>query len=576
MKESINRYRNPRPFFRVLFALLIVSTMGLVTLPAHAGDDEAAAQQAFDNWKAAQAKVKKKQKEVQDTKAELATYLSQIKDDKKITASEQEGLDALNAKLAEEEAELKALKAEMMDAFNALTEALAKLPEDSELRKQLLKERGDLMADKETSLLPQTEQMVQTKTAGGLQVTTFTRPQGRITVNLPADIRAGDTISGTVITEPKGDTTKEKAENKGVLEGTVIDLGGTKIQPGRPTFSWTPPAAQSGLAPRYLLRIVEVGQGTPEATKPQSVVNVRPPSPPDATGASSFNIPPLGQTGRPFVITGPFDGDSSNTKIDYGPALRTPVGAGSGLVVIAESPRQVVVTAPSDSTGPAQIKVNENGAQTISNFRNVGVSLSAPKTNLRKGESTTLKVEVSGLQGITEPVPLHLTKGGVVNMQGGDAQTMSIKPAEVSSSGMFITTRTITGVQAGGWNATATVVVYDICIQDDTNPNQVLLFMSATGDFKFCPGGVSGGTATAPLSSTDFTGGISVQAGDGLDVVTRNGAITAGDFKFAGGQMSLQIDDVKHNGNATVQTTNPKQSFIITDRDMRNNTCTCK
>jgi hypothetical protein len=214
-----------------------------------------------------------------------------------------------------------------------------------------------------------------------------------------------------------------------------------------------------------------------------------------------------------------------------------------------------------------------------------------------KGESTTLKIEVSGLQGITEPVPLHLVKGGVVTMQGGDVQSMTIKPAEVQSNGTFTTTRTITGVQAGVWNASATVVVFNTCLEDDGDPLRVLLFSVTTGDYIFCPGRGSGAGANPNALSTlnfggsDFTGGVRVAAGDvndsggrGADLVSigpgasmyKNGAVTVADFNYKPANIHVQIDGYTNSGNAIVRTTKPKQTFTITDRDTRNNTCGCK
>src|SRR5712691_960765 len=62
------------------------------------------------------------------------------------------------------------------------------------------------------------------KTADGLTVVTFTVDRGKIIVYLPDDMRAGDTISGTVLAEPKGSTPDEKAKNQTELQGYVVDL----------------------------------------------------------------------------------------------------------------------------------------------------------------------------------------------------------------------------------------------------------------------------------------------------------------------------------------------------------------
>lgn len=426
-----------------------------------------------------------------------------------------------------------------------------------------------------------------TKNNGGLKTVKFETEHGSIIVNLPDDIRAGDTISGTVIVEPKGSTEQERAKNRSELTGYVVEVKQPTSNSGTPgsvkalvisstegTFGWpakwdigefkgTQKPAQFGINLKDRNGSV-IGTTTVPFAPPQGRITI---ATQDNIGFPSMHIV-LGQQGRPIQIPGSFDGSFENTKVTVG---------GKEVPMLAESPRKAIFKSPSDITGPTEIVVKEGNVEAKGPYRNVGVNLSAPKTTLLKGESTELRVEVQGLEGIKEPVPVHLTKGGVVTMQGGDAQTTSIKPAEVSGKGTFTTTRTITGVQAGAWNATATVVVYDICIQDDNDPTRVLLFMTDTGDFNFCPGhGSGGGVAPTPLSSTDFTGGISIQAGDGLDVVTRNGAITAADFRFTGGHMKMLVDPYTHSGTATVQTTSPKRTFTITDRDTRNNTCACK
>src|SRR5258706_16015029 len=58
----------------------------------------------------------------------------------------------------------------------------------------------------QSNLGPQTQKSVQTSTAGGLKVTIFNTANGRVIVNLPDDMMAGDTISGTVVAEPKGNS----------------------------------------------------------------------------------------------------------------------------------------------------------------------------------------------------------------------------------------------------------------------------------------------------------------------------------------------------------------------------------
>ncbi len=432
----------------------------------------------------------------------------------------------------------------------------------------------------------------------GLRVVTFDNAQGRVIVNLPDDMRAGDTISGTVMAEPNGQTPEERATNMTVLTGCVVEIEPPKKPDGTSNPKVTaqvtaaPSAITFTLPPRSTptppLTNVSTGSSgglgitltntsgsfsIPRTTTTVPIEMVSLSLQSAAPLQPHFQLPTMGQQGRPIVITGPFDGNSSNTT------LRTTVqdfekkteNVSGGFGLLAESPRKAVFQSPTDVTGSIPITLNEGTAQTKGTFRNVGVNLTAPKTSLRKGESTELRVEVNGLQGITQPVLLHLVKGGVVTMQGGDVQSMTIKPSEVQSNGTFTTTRTITGVQTGVWNATATVVVFDVCLQDDKTGDQ-LQFNSTTGDYHFCnlfPTTVAGDAGRINISwygtNTPETGSV----GWGGCTITLQHNSTDGWVK-------AQMDRCSQTGSATVQPASTKTKFTITDRDTRDNTCACK
>ncbi len=155
---------------------------------------------------------------------------------------------------------------------------------------------------------------------------------------------------------------------------------------------------------------------------------------------ANFVIPPLGQSGQPLLINGPFDGDASNTKVNIG---------GAGTNVIAESPRGVVIN----------INVNDNGNTATGSFRALKIDLNAPKTSLLKGESTELHVEVQGLQGITQPVPVQLQNQTPqnINLAGGNTQNIVINPSQVKTDGTFNWSTNITGTGSGGFNITGTI-----------------------------------------------------------------------------------------------------------------------
>ncbi len=169
-----------------------------------------------------------------------------------------------------------------------------------------------------------------------------------------------------------------------------------------------------------------------------------------ATAAVNFELPQIAQITRLARIIGPFDGDATNTRCSVG---------GQTAAIIAESPRQAFIRTPSGLIGMTGVTLNERGQQTSAPIRIVGVNLSAPKTTLLKGEKTTVSVTVSGLEGITNAVPLEIVTTGTVNMQGGNIQNIRIEPAQVSTTGTFTKSMGLTGTSAGGFNVTGTVLV---------------------------------------------------------------------------------------------------------------------
>src|SRR5258708_4303432 len=294
------------------------------------------------------------------------------------------------------------------------------------------------------------------KTVGGLTIVTFPLNPGTITVNLPDDIRAGDTISGVVMPEPKGGTEDERNKNRDVLNGFVIEIGGANfpvskakvgpiVIPGG-TVLGRPPGSTGNmppLPPSFFDVFVEVQLGkkpigqakvpllpsgavitpdpkiTPPGMTPSGPVITPDPkitTPPGMTPSGAvitpdpkitptFTIPGLGQTGRPIVITGPFDGNSSNTQLNW-TRPRSAVqdfeknteNVSGGFGLLAESPRKAVFSAPTNVTRPVEISLKEGNQETKGTYRNVDVKLTARKTSLMKGESTELHPEIQGLQ----------------------------------------------------------------------------------------------------------------------------------------------------------------------------------
>ena len=230
--------------------------------------------------------------------------------------------------------------------------------------------------------------------------------------------------------------------------------------------------------------------------------------------------------------------------------------------------------------------IKEGDVKTLAPYRNVGVRLSAPKTNLLKGERTTLTVEVSGLEGIKEDVPLQLDSKGVITMDGGNFQNLRIKPPEITPAGIYTTDRMITGVQAGGFTVTATVIVrpFDVCLQDDSTPQRALLWNTFTGDYIF----TNIGPYTTPPLPTINTGNIppkppagTVQPGGttqtginltGIGKPVMKGCIITLSHNAPDRRVFARLDACTKTGDASVQTKSPEANFSITDKNTADNT----
>ncbi len=114
-----------------------------------------------------------------------------------------------------------------------------------------------------------------------------------------------------------------------------------------------------------------------------------------------------------------------------------------------------------------------------------------------------------------------------------------------------------TAVSCPGGGSGISVVVFDICLQDDSNAGRVLLFNSQTGDYVFCCGGVQ------------FSG---------KGVITRKGnTISLSHFSSNPSRRvtaTVTIGGV-NKGEATLQSPSGTTICTIKDSNILNNSCAC-
>ena len=268
----------------------------------------------------------------------------------------------------------------------------------------------------------------------GFHVVTFSLPAGTIYVNLPDDLAPGDTASGTVNPVPAGAAESDRAGPRQELSAFSVEVAGERAPAIAGVRTFRVPPGGATLAIRLL---DPQGRTAAEVKAP-----LRSPVPPP----SGYQVPAVGQAGGPVRIAGAFDGDLSNSSVQIG---------GKPVPPMAESPRQLVVRGPEEPAPPAPIEVRERGAVVASGtYRNVSVRLSAPLTNLLAGQRTTLTITVSGLESLQDTLPVRLLNQSpdVVRMEGGEEQTLCVRPDEVSTTGTWTRTRGLTGARAGGFS----------------------------------------------------------------------------------------------------------------------------
>jgi hypothetical protein len=141
-------------------------------------------------------------------------------------------------------------------------------------------------------------------------------------------------------------------------------------------------------------------------------------------------------------------------------------------------------------------------------------------------------------------------------------------PTSTTTAGKAMATFTAATPGAGSASATvdaqtvtapitinAPVFQFTTCLQDDSNSTTVFLGNAATGAYQFCCHG------------TTFTG---------TALVTKHGSTVTFQDMTGGRRVLATFDGALFKGTASLQSPPGTTLCTITDRDTRNNTCTCK
>ena len=135
--------------------------------------------------------------------------------------------------------------------------------------------------------------------------------------------------------------------------------------------------------------------------------------------------------------------------------------------------------------------------------------------------------------------------------------TVDCSPPSGSCFPIGSTSVNCSATDASGNTATCSfsVIVFDVCLQDDSNPGIVFFANTMTGDYRFCCEGMV------------FTG---------VAFVTRRGNIATFQHNAPMHRVQASYDGAVFKGSASLQAPPGTIKCTIIDRDTRNNSCVCQ
>jgi hypothetical protein len=275
----------------------------------------------------------------------------------------------------------------------------------------------------------------------GLQVYRAKTVHGTVVVNLPDKMYPGETISGSVIAEPlAANNPKKDKQNLDALIKSQVVLFGMKYLVGDQLFQFKVPMTMD---PAGTVLQVETAKGVEDSFHLEILEGTRP-----DIGVKSPAFPGYLRSGEFQAIAGPFDGQRSNSAIMLNDLE---------LPVVAESPGNIVTMLPENLAGRQILTIREGGEKFEREVNVLNLELLADAVTLRRGESASLHVNVTGLEGINQPVTVQIENLTPMNisMSGGNRQEWVIQPSEVEAGGVFHNDLQITALTSGGFTVTA-------------------------------------------------------------------------------------------------------------------------
>ncbi|MGC2419774.1 MAG: hypothetical protein WA434_18665, partial [Candidatus Acidiferrales bacterium] len=173
---------------------------------------------------------------------------------------------------------------------------------------------------------------------------------------------------------------------------------------------------------------------------------------PPMPNPDQLHLPAMVQAGATLPVFGPLDGDLRTTSVQIG---------GQNLRVIAEMPGHAIVDGPKDLAGVAPYEIKNGAIEAKGETRVIDIDQSFPPVSQRNGKTGKLKVRVTGLEGITQSVPIRfeIEFPQITGFLDSTLQNHSIEPREVKADGSYSTSRTIMRLVTGPLDARAELVI---------------------------------------------------------------------------------------------------------------------
>lgn len=277
----------------------------------------------------------------------------------------------------------------------------------------------------------------------GTKAVNFNTTRGLVQVNFPDDIAAGDTVSGTILLDPKGSSEREQSRSEEELNKYVLLIDNVESSVGGGEFTIKVPANATTIEVQLKSKTHVVGTPQQLPVLAKSTAHY-----------SNYQLAGVSQAGRTLQVYGDFDGNFGTTNV---------IVNGKRLDKLAESPRKLVVSLPQTTKGLVGVELTERNRTMLAKCPVLAIEMTQPNAFLAKNKETTVTINVSGTSALQKPVEVVLKNFSpeAVELIGGNSQRLPIPPNQFDTSQFA---RNVKGLKPGQLRLAADVFWNDYIV----------------------------------------------------------------------------------------------------------------